>query len=190
MSVSLSARLKGRRSTMVSAMVFALAVALLPTDALALPPDPSKAEVPREELVLEKLGQEELIDGTTRDANLESIAVEEPANTTEALAGTTTPPVGTGSVTFGGAAQGAAQQTGLTSASRAGVTRLAAAEPEPVGTLPVKLGQAPGAAMPTGTWQVEIPDRTAPQSEGVDGAVVTVTAPPGASVPIAVELDY
>ncbi|WP_322110722.1 hypothetical protein [Streptomyces atratus] len=171
-------------------MVFALAVALLPTDALALPPDPSKAEVPREELVLEKLGQEELIDGTTRDANLESIAVEEPANTTEALAGTTTPPVGTGSVTFGGAAQGAAQQTGLTSASRAGVTRLAAAEPEPVGTLPVKLGQAPGAAMPTGTWQVEIPDRTAPQSEGVDGAVVTVTAPPGASVPIAVELDY
>ncbi|MFJ2094023.1 RHS repeat domain-containing protein [Streptomyces sp. NPDC087901] len=160
-------------------------LALLPVQAFALPPDPSKAEVPREELVLEKLGQEKLIDGSTRDANLESIAAEAPENTTEAPAGTTSPPVGdTAPVTFGSAVQQKA--SGAKSASAAETDPA----PVPAGSLPVRLGRAPGAEMPTGTWQVGILDRAAPAADGVDGAVLTVTAPAGASVPVSVELDY
>ncbi|MDX3525794.1 hypothetical protein P1P75_04920 [Streptomyces sp. ID05-39B] len=164
---------------MVAALVLALS-----SQALALPPDPAKAEVPREELVLEKLDQEELIEGAARNAHLESIEVEAPQSATEAPAGTTTPPAAsTASVTFGSSVQQSALRTGLTSAQ-------SAADPVPVGDLPVKLGQAPGAAMPTGTWQVGVSARTAAESEGVDGAVVTVTAPTGTSVPVSVQLDY
>ncbi|HET6354597.1 RHS repeat-associated core domain-containing protein [Streptomyces sp.] len=44
--------------------------------------------------------------------------------------------------------------------------------------------------MPTGIWKVGVSARTAPESDGVDGAVVTVTAPSTGSVPISVQLDY
>ncbi|MFD8965390.1 polymorphic toxin-type HINT domain-containing protein [Streptomyces sp. NPDC059568] len=185
MPVPLSARRRSRRSALISAIAAALALALLPTSALALPPDPARAEVPREEIVLETLDQEKLISGTTRDANLENIAVETPEATTEAPAGTTTPPAADSApVAFGGLLQ-----------QKAGGSHAASAEqadpgPLPAGNLPVKLGRAPGAAMPTGTWQVGVSARTAAESDGVDGPVVTVTAPAGASVPVSVQLDY
>ncbi|MFJ2647062.1 RHS repeat domain-containing protein [Streptomyces sp. NPDC087420] len=180
----LSARRWLRRSAAFSAVAVALVLAQLPTQAFALPPDPTRAEVPREELVLEKLNQEKLVDGTTRNPGLESIALETPENTTEAPAGTTTPPpAATAPVTFSSAVQrnGAGAPSAAPQADPA---------PVPAGSLPVKLGRAPGAAIPTGTWQVGIAARTDAVADGVDGAVLTVTAPVGASVPVSVELDY
>lgn len=170
---------------MLSAVCTALAIALLPTPALAQPPDPANDEAPRHDqsLALENLRQEQLIKGGTLDPKLDRIDVEPPANTTDAPTGTTTPPAaGTASVTFSSTAQQTAFRAGSAAATPAGL--------EPVGTLPVKLGQAPGAAVPTGTWQVGVSARTAVESDGVDGAIVTVTAPAGASVPVSVQLDY
>ncbi|MCP3820476.1 polymorphic toxin-type HINT domain-containing protein [Streptomyces sp. A3M-1-3] len=161
----------------------ALLVALLPVQALALPPDPAKDEVPREELVLEELPDEREVSGGDHDADLERIEAEAPENQNEAPAGTATQPAAdTGSVTFGTPVQPAALTTGAASADPAAY--------EPVEDLPVKLGQAPGGAMPTGTWTVDIAAPTAAVSDGVDGAVVTVTAPVTGSVPISVQLGY
>ncbi|MEU0184618.1 ricin-type beta-trefoil lectin domain protein [Streptomyces sp. NPDC006207] len=184
----LSARRRRRRSALLSGTVFALSLALFPTQAYASPPDPSSAEVPREDVALLPLSEERLVGGTTRNAALDSIAVEAPADQTEAPAGTTTPATsGSAPVSFGGTPQ---QPTAL----RTGVgTSAATATPaglEPAGDLPVKLGQAPDAPAPTGTWQVAVSDRTAPASDGVDGAVVTVTAPTTGSVPVSVQLSY
>ncbi|GAA4936429.1 RHS repeat-associated core domain-containing protein [Streptomyces coeruleoprunus] len=163
-----------------------LLVSLLPTQAAAVPPDPAKDEVPREELVLEKIPGEQPVAGTTRDAGLDSIAAEPAENQDQAPAGTTTPPApDTGAVTFG---EPAAQQASFDDATAA--TTAQPVTLQPAGTLPVKLGQAPGAAMPTGTWQVGIADRADRVSEGVDGAVVTVTAPSTGSVPVSLQLDY
>ncbi|GAA3506564.1 hypothetical protein GCM10019016_136790 [Streptomyces prasinosporus] len=69
-----------------------------------------------------------------------------------------------------------------TDARQAGLT--------PVEDLPVSLGQAVDQPAPTGTWQVSVAARTAPVSQGVDGALITVQAPATGSVPVSVELDY
>jgi RHS repeat-associated protein len=184
----LSARLRRRRSTLLSGTVLALSMALLPTQALASPPDPGSAEVPREDVTLEELPQEQLVSGATRNAGLDSIAVDAPADQTDAPAGTTTPATsGTAPVSFGGTLQ---QPAALRTSADTNSATATQAEFQPAGDLPVKLGQAPDAPVPTGTWQVAVSDRTAPVSDGVDGAVVTVTAPATGSVPISVQLSY
>ncbi|WTN43534.1 ricin-type beta-trefoil lectin domain protein [Streptomyces sp. NBC_00631] len=174
-------RRRGRRSALLPAVGLALAMALLPTEAMAAPPDPGSAEVPREDVTLEQLPVEPMVSGSTRDAKLDSIAVDTPENQDEAPVGTTTPAVsGTAPVSFGGSTQTAAP----------GSTTVTPADYAPAGPLPVKLGQAPDAPAPTGTWQVAVSARTAAESDGVDGAVVTVTAPSTGSVPISVQLSY
>ncbi|MET9935403.1 hypothetical protein [Streptomyces sp. NPDC006324] len=196
MPAFLSARRKRLRTAVVPAVGAALLLTLLPTQAIALPPDPSKDEVPREELVLENLPQEKQVDGATRNAGLDTIAATPPTDQEEAPAGTATPPAGgTAAVTFGDPAP---QQASFTSGRSAEgsttnatpVSTVTQTDLEPVGTLPVKLGQAPGTATPTGTWQVGVYPRTAPEADSVDGAVITVTAPSTGSVPVSVQLDY
>lgn len=64
------------------------------------------------------------------------------------------------------------------------------------GSLPVSIGQAsptptdPTPPAPRGTWQVELQPRTATETAGVDGAVITVTPPADETTPVDVELDY
>ncbi|QXE39154.1 hypothetical protein KQY30_15195 [Streptomyces sp. GMY02] len=154
-------------------------MALLPTQALAIPPVPGKDG--REELVLEKLDQDQLVPGRTADRNLDSLKTETPEDLAQAPAGTTTvPPADSGAVTFGSGALTASMRSN--SAVQAATT--------PVEDLPVSLGQAPGEAAPTGTWQVAVAGRTDAVAQGVDGAVVTVQAPSTGSVPVSVQFDY
>ena len=169
----------------------ALLVTLLPTPSLALPPDPSVTEKGRETLNLEALEQDEILTGETFERDLESLKVDVPEDLQQAPAGTATAPApDTGSVSFGSTAStvqasartGAATRAAATSAQQVGLT--------PVEDLPVSLGQAPDQAAPTGTWGVQVYDRAAAVSQGVDGAVVKVQAPATGSVPISVELDY
>lgn len=168
------------RRAAVPAVGVALVVALLPSQALALPPDPSVAEKGRETLELEALGQDEAVTGEVFERDLETLKVEVPEDLEQAPAGTATPPASAAdSVTFGSAA-GAAQAS--TAARQVDLT--------PVGDLPVSLGQAPDAAAPTGTWSVQVYDRTSAVSQGVDGAVVKVQAPATGSVPVSVKLEY
>ncbi|MFE1880351.1 ricin-type beta-trefoil lectin domain protein [Streptomyces diastatochromogenes] len=201
------------RNAVVSALGAALLVTLLPVQALALPPDPAKAEVPRDDVSLVDLPDESLVAGSTRNADLDSIEAEPPADQVQAPAGTTTPPPsGDGAVSFGapvtptaGQAGGTATRTAAgpalrpairtTARSAAGTTALSAtyveqADLEPAGTLPVRLGPVQGAQAPTGTWGVKVYGRTEAPSQGVDGPVVTVTAPASGSVPVSVQLDY
>ncbi|MFJ5226154.1 polymorphic toxin-type HINT domain-containing protein [Streptomyces sp. NPDC088400] len=152
----------------------ALLIALLPAQALAIPPDPAKAG--REELVLEKLGQDQAVSGKTENRNLDSLKTETPEDLQQAPPGTTTvPPADTGTVDFG---------SGKASA------RTAVADTTPVADLPVSLGRAPGEAAPTGTWQVSVAGRTETVAQGVDGAVVTVRPPATGAVPVSVRFDY
>ncbi|MDF3149810.1 hypothetical protein PBV88_53855, partial [Streptomyces sp. T21Q-yed] len=203
MSAFLSAaRSRVLRTAVVPALGAALLVSLLPAQASALPPDPAKDEVPREELTLEKLPEEELIEGTTANAGLDRIEAAPPTEQVQAPAGTTTPPAGGDAVVSFSAttAQSASYQRAASTAKTANAASTASttdpqsqtrpAAFEPAGALPVKLGQAPGAAMPAGDWGVKVYDRTETPAQGVDGAVVTVTAPAGGSVPVSVQLDY
>ncbi|MDF2269286.1 hypothetical protein P2Q00_28160 [Streptomyces coacervatus] len=168
------------RTVVVSTIGAALLVTLLPTQSLALPPDPSVAEKGRATLDLEALEQEETITGETFERDLESLKVEVPEDLEQAPAGTATAPApDAGTVSFGSTAT---TSQASTSARQVGLT--------PVGDLPVSLGQAPDQAAPTGTWSVQVYDRAAPVSQGVDGAVVKVQAPATGSVPISVKLDY
>lgn len=155
-------------------------IALLPVQAMALPPDPSVAEKGRETLDLESLEQDAPVTGETFERDLESLKAEVPGDLEQAPNGTATVPApAADSVTFG--STGNAAQASAT-ARQVGLT--------PVGDLPVSLGQAPDAAAPTGTWSVQVYDRAAAVSQGVDGAVVKVQAPATGSVPISVKLDY
>ncbi|MEU5484086.1 ricin-type beta-trefoil lectin domain protein [Streptomyces mirabilis] len=183
----LSVRLRRRPATVLAPVAVALALALLPTQALASPPDPTAADAPREDVDLLKLAEEQAIAGTTRDAGLDSIRTDQPTDQTEAPAGTTTPaPSGTAPVDFAGTTtQQTALRTGATAPSRVTQT-----DYKPAGALPVKLGQAPDAPAPTGTWQVGVFASTAAESQGVDGTLVKVTAPATGSVPISVQLSY
>ncbi|MER5967572.1 RHS repeat-associated core domain-containing protein [Streptomyces sp. NPDC002057] len=163
----------------------ALLLALvLPATALAQPPNPAKAEVPRDELVLEGLPAGRFVPAKDGNSGLQRIGSAPPTPQTEVPPGTATPPpAATGTVSFTTPVQPASYGTGATTAvPQAGL--------EPVGSLPVKLGQAPGAAAPTGTWNVTVKDRTDPLAAGVDGALLTVDAPASGSVPVSVQLDY
>ena len=185
----------------VPALGAALLVGLLPAQSLALPPDPATAEKGRETLALEALDQDRPISGEVFERDLETLKVDVPEDLEQAPAGTATaPPANTGTVSFGSTASAtqASTRTGQIVARKGGLaataSRLGAAAQQvdltPVEDLPVSLGQAPDQAAPTGTWQVSVAARTAPVSQGVDGAVVTVQAPASGSVPISVKLDY
>ncbi|MEU1514716.1 RHS repeat-associated core domain-containing protein [Streptomyces sp. NPDC005811] len=162
----------------------ALLVALLPAQALAIPPDPdpSHEETGRETLQLEPLETEEPLPGTTVSADLETLKQEEPAPQEEAPSGTTPPPAGTpGTVNF---------DTPVTPASLRTADTDDPTAMHQAGSLPVSLGQAPDQPTPSGTWQVTISDRTSSTGQGVDGAVLKVQAPTTGAVPISVKLDY
>ncbi|MET9934857.1 hypothetical protein ABZ054_29155, partial [Streptomyces sp. NPDC006324] len=169
----------------------------MPAQSLALPPDPTAAESGRETLQtvpleLEKLPEQKPLDGATFEKDLGSLKVEVPDNLEQAPAGTTTPPPAkTGSLTFGPATNPAS----FTPATTAQAVTTAEGGLTQVPNLPVKLGQAAGQPMPTGTWQATVVDRANEISKGVEGALkigtlVSVQAPATGSVPISVGLDY
>ncbi|MFF7138730.1 polymorphic toxin-type HINT domain-containing protein [Streptomyces sp. NPDC008196] len=160
----------------------ALLVGLLPAQAMALPPDPAKAEVGRETLTLEDLDKEKPIPGKDSGPDRSTLRAEVPKDQLEAAANTTITPAGSAPVTFGSTTTTASARTAGPTASQTALT--------PAGTLPVSLGQAAGQPAPTGTWQVTIPQRTASTAQGVDGAVIVVEAPAAGAVPISVKLDY
>ncbi|MFB7429628.1 polymorphic toxin-type HINT domain-containing protein [Streptomyces hydrogenans] len=62
--------------------------------------------------------------------------------------------------------------------------------------LPVKIGKAsptaedPTPPAPTGTWEVEVESRSTTEASALDGALITVTPPAAGSTPIDLELDY
>ncbi|MFE1881617.1 hypothetical protein ACFW7O_18395, partial [Streptomyces diastatochromogenes] len=158
-------------------------MSLLPAQAMALPPDPAKAEVGRESVDLEALERDQPVPGQTVKPKVASLGAEIPREQLSVAANTISPPSNlSGSVTFGSTATTASAHTPVATADQAA--------PSPVGTLPVSLGQAPDQPAPTGTWQVSIPDRTAAVSQGIDGAVMVVQAPDTGSVPVSVKLDY
>ncbi|MBT2487693.1 hypothetical protein J7E96_03905 [Streptomyces sp. ISL-96] len=173
-----------RRLRAVSVPACAVLLALIfPAQAIALPPDPARDEVPREALVLESLPKGRFVPEKSSNTGLGRIGTQAPLNLVQAPADTITPPkAGTGDVTFSAAVQPASFTTGSTTATPVAL--------QPADGLPVKLGQAPDVAAPTGTWQVSIADRAEPVSQGVDGALLTVTAPDSGAVPVAVQLDY
>ncbi|MEU2549914.1 polymorphic toxin-type HINT domain-containing protein [Streptomyces roseolus] len=175
----------------------ALLIGLLPAQSFALPPDPTTIETGRETLEttdpldLETLPEKKPLEGETFEKDLESLKVDVPANLEQAPAGTATPPPAeTGSITFGSATSPASFST---SATQTATTT--GGDLTQVPNLPVKLGQAAGQPMPTGTWQATVVDRASEISRGVEGltkigALVTVQAPSTGSVPISVGLDY
>ncbi|MER5429640.1 polymorphic toxin-type HINT domain-containing protein [Streptomyces sp. NPDC002588] len=169
--------------TVVPTVAAALLVALLPAQALAVPPDPdpSHEETGRETVQLEPLETEEPLPGTVFSPDLDTLKQEDPAPQDVAPSGTTPASAGTAPVNFGTTTTPAALRTG-TSAVQAAML--------PAGSLPVSLGQAPDQAQPTGTWQVTVSDRTSSVGQGVDGAVVKVQAPTTGAVPVSVKLDY
>lgn len=177
-------RLRRLRTAVVPTLGATLLVGLLPAQSVALPPDPTAAEQGRETLDLEKLDQDEPISGEAFERDLETLKVEIPEDQEQAPTGTVTPPpADTGTVSFGSTA----------SASQAAVRTGTAAQQValiPVGDLPVSLGRAPDQPAPTGTWSVQVYDRTASVSQGIDGAVVKVQAPVTGAVPISVKFDY
>ena len=144
-----------------------------------MPPDPAQEEVGREALALEELEQETPVPEKDSKLHLETLRADVPPDLLAAPANTTTPPAGTGSVTFG-SATGSVQPA--STVQRAALT--------PAGSLPVSLGQATDQPAPTGTWQVTIPERTTAVGQGVDGAVMVVEAPATGAVPVSVKLDY
>lgn len=175
----------------------ALLIGLLPAQSFALPPDPTTIETGRESLEttepldLEALPEKKPLDGETFEKDLETLKVDVPANLEQAPAGTATPPPAeTGSITFGSATSPASFSTSTTQTATTTSDDLTQ-----VPNLPVKLGQAAGQPMPTGTWQATVVDRAGEISKGVEGvtkvgALVTVQAPSTGSVPISVGLDY
>ncbi|WP_228447325.1 polymorphic toxin-type HINT domain-containing protein [Streptomyces paludis] len=163
-------------------MGLALLVTLLPAQAFALPPDPESVGLT--EVFLEELDQEKEMPGTIVDKNLESLKTETPKDLEQAPTGTTTvPPAASGEVTFGSGTATAPARTVRTDGT-------ASPAATPVGNLPVSLGQAEGEPTPTGTWKVAVAGRAETVERGVDGAVVTVQAPPAGVVPVSVRFDY
>ncbi|MFE0739666.1 hypothetical protein, partial [Streptomyces sp. NPDC058855] len=173
------ARRRRLARTAVPVTAAALLLGLLPVQALAVPPDPVQEEIGREALALEELEQETPVPEKDSKLHLETLRADVPPDLLAAPANTTTPPAGTGSVTFG-SATGSVQPA--STVQRAALT--------PAGSLPVSLGQATDQPAPTGTWQVTIPERTTAVGQGVDGAVMVVEAPATGAVPVSVKLDY
>ncbi|MFJ3768724.1 ricin-type beta-trefoil lectin domain protein [Streptomyces sp. NPDC090082] len=176
-------RLRALGTTLLGAVLLGT---LLPVEAVALPPDPAKSETPREEIALDALPAEAKVPGGVQNTGLKSIAADTPAPQNEAPPGTATPPAGgAGTVTFGSPAPLVNRADSLSAASATAEAGL-----EPAGPLPVRLGPAPGAAVPTGTWGVTMADRATTTAGGIDGALLTVTAPADGTVPVQVQLDY
>ncbi|WP_405583393.1 polymorphic toxin-type HINT domain-containing protein [Streptomyces sp. NBC_01092] len=173
------------RTAVVPALGAALLVGLLPTQSLALPPDPAVEEKGRETLDLVALDQDEPVVGDTFERDLETLKVKIPKDRQAAPAGTATPPAADSApVDFDSPASATTQAS-----ARVGTTARQVAL-TPAEDLPVSLGQAPEQPAPTGTWSVQVYDRAATVSQGVDGAIVKVQAPDSGSVPISVRLDY
>ncbi len=171
--------------TAIPTVAAALLVALLPTQSLALPPDPdpSHDESGRETVELEELKTEEPVPGKVFSRHLETLKADIPKDLLAPPTGTTTPPSKlTGTVNFGSATTTAASLRASATTEQTAMS--------PAGALPVSLGRAAGRPAPTGIWNVTIPDRTSDVSKGVDGTVVTVQAPGTGAVPIDVRLDY
>ncbi|MQS38204.1 hypothetical protein, partial [Streptomyces katsurahamanus] len=180
----LSARSIRARRTVVAGVGTALLVSLLPATALALPPSPTAAETGRETLDLEKLSRELPLTGESAETHLGSLKVDVPENQERAASGTTAPAApASGQITFPAAGSPAA-------ARAAGADGRQAVAPAPVGTLPVRLGQAEGLPAPTGTWTARIHDRALPVGQGVDGAVISLDPPATGAGPVSVTLDY
>ncbi|QES10603.1 hypothetical protein DEJ44_12865 [Streptomyces venezuelae] len=180
----MSARRRRLRSAAAASLGAALLLTLSPLEAAALPPDPAKHEAPREDLALEGIPAEARAVGAAWNAGLARIDVAPPPEQKEAPAGTATPPPGgSADVTFDAPA---APPAGLAAAAAAGEET----DLEPAGSLPVKLGQAPGGVPPTGSWNVDLAARNEPAAAGVDGALITVTAPASGSVPVEMQFDY
>ncbi|MEV5457924.1 hypothetical protein AB0L17_06480 [Streptomyces cellulosae] len=92
------------RAAVVPTIGAALLVGLLPTQSLALPPDPSVAEKGRETLDLEALDQDKPLSGEAFERDLETLKVDVPADLEQAPAGTATAPAAdSGLVSFGSA---------------------------------------------------------------------------------------
>jgi RHS repeat-associated protein len=169
--------------TAVPVTAAALLIGLLPAPALALPPDPAKEEVGRESLTLEELERDEPVPGKAFSRQLSTLKGEIPEDLLAAPTGTINPPSSqTGTVTFGSTTTPVSARTTTAAAEQTGLN--------PVGSLPVSLGQAPDQPSPGGTWQVTIPDRSSSAAQGVDGALLLVQAPDSGSVPISVKVDY
>jgi RHS repeat-associated protein len=178
-------RLRRLRTAVVPTIGAALLVGLLPAQSLAVPPDPSVAEKGRETLDLLTLKQDEPVTGEVFERDLETLKVDVPPDQQAAPADTTTaPPPDTDTVSFGATASPTTQASARTATTAQPVALT------PVDDLPVSLGQAPDQAAPTGTWSVQVFDRAAPVSRGVDGALLKVQAPATGSVPVSVRLDY
>ncbi|WP_037682039.1 polymorphic toxin-type HINT domain-containing protein, partial [Streptomyces griseus] len=161
----------------------ALLVALLPTQSLALPPDPNASydESGREQVQLEQLESEKPIEGGSFSLDLQTLKGDIPKDMLTAPTSTVSPPSKLeGSVAFDA-------PTPTPTALRSSAQQVAL---KPVGALPVSLGQAPDEPAPTGTWQVTIPDRDLPVSQKVAGTLLKVRAPATGAVPISVKLDY
>ncbi|MBW8740665.1 MAG: RHS repeat protein, partial [Streptomyces turgidiscabies] len=182
-----SRRVSRLRTAVVPTVGAALLVGLLPVQAFAVPPDPAAAERGREDtLQLETLDPEVPVEGVTEEQHARPFRIAMPPRLEQAPAGTTTTPVGTGSVNFGSATNG----TTTPASVRTGATVQQVADPKPAGVLPISLGQAPDQAAPTGIWDVKVYGRTEAVSQGVDGTVVGVQAPATGAVPISVKIDY
>ncbi|MFJ3786301.1 HYD1 signature containing ADP-ribosyltransferase family protein [Streptomyces sp. NPDC090093] len=185
------ARRRARR-TLIPALGAALLVGLLPAQSLALPPDPATAETGRESLEgvepldLEELKTDKPADGVVFEKNLDTLKVDIPADLQQVPAGTSTlPPSGTGTVSFG---------SGLSTALMTDTATGTTSPPVQVPNVPVKLAQAAGQPIPTGTWAATVVNRTT-EISAVDraltvGTLVTIEAPANASVPISVRIDY
>ncbi|MFI8075413.1 RHS repeat domain-containing protein [Streptomyces sp. NPDC086033] len=171
----------------VSVLGAALLVTLLPTQALAVPPDPDRSGVE-----LEDLQQDALTSGTAQPVSRTGMAFRAPVRSESPPDETVVVPVGgTGSVVFSTSATTASATSASTTATSASVAHaLSAASGTQAGTLPVKLAQAADSSAPTGTWQVKLYDQSDALASGLDGALMTVTAPATGSVPIDVQLDY
>ncbi|MGW1557569.1 RHS repeat domain-containing protein [Streptomyces sp. NPDC002144] len=160
-----------------------LLVTLLPSQAFAIPPAPDRSGVP-----LEKLQQDQVTEGTNENVALTGRVFRVPARSEDAPDDTVAAPAGgSGQVDFSSALTTAAYSATTESPTTADA---APAAPRQAGQLPVALGQAAGAPQPTGTWQVQLYDRTDPLTEGIDGALMVVTAPSTGAVPVDVRLDY
>ena len=94
------ARKRRLARTAVPVTAVALLIGLLPAQAIALPPDPAKAEIGRETLTLEKLEKEEPIPGEEFSLDRLTLRAKVPKDRLEAPANTTATPAGSAPVVF------------------------------------------------------------------------------------------
>jgi RHS repeat-associated protein len=168
-------------------MVVSALGAALPAQALAVPPDPDRSGVE-----LEDLQQDALTSGSEQAVSRTGLVFRAPVHSEEPPDETVVAPAGgTGLFAFTAPATTASVASASTTVAPASVTHaLSVGAGTQEGTLPVKLAQAADSPAPTGTWLVKLYDRSDALASGLDGALMTVTAPATGSVPIDVQLDY